>query len=183
VLAALLGYDVRPTSPAEGLSLPVFLVVLTVALPLLAPVYWGEEFGWTGYLRQRLFPGQPLRSAIVTGLIWAVWHYPLAFLGYVTYANIAIGLLTWTVVLVLQEIVLTWLYIRSGSIWTASLAHAGNNMVIFLLVAATVTADGGPLDSSVTDLLVAAPMALLCAGIVLRNGLRADGERRSGSAS
>ncbi|MBP2336524.1 hypothetical protein [Saccharothrix coeruleofusca] len=31
-------------------------MAVLLAVPVLTPVYWGEEFGWTGYLRQRLLP-------------------------------------------------------------------------------------------------------------------------------
>ena len=49
---------------------------------LMTPLLWGEEFGWRGYLQLRLFPGRPVSAAIATGLIWAVWHYPLTLRGY-----------------------------------------------------------------------------------------------------
>lgn len=41
-----------------------------------APVSFGEEFGWRGYLQKRLFPENPVLSAVVTGIIWGYWHFP-----------------------------------------------------------------------------------------------------------
>lgn len=174
-LAALLGYEVSPAAPVLGLPPAAFVLVMLVVVPLLTPVYWGEEFGWTGYLRPRLFAGRPLPAAIVTGLIWGVWHYPLAFLGYVDYANVAVGLLTWTLICVTGQVVLTWLRLHSGSIWTASLWHAEANMVVMLLVSNIVTSGGEPVDPAVVDLLVAVPMAVLCVAIVAGGGLRPAG--------
>jgi CAAX protease family protein len=118
----------------SGLPLWALPVLLAVVVVVTVPAYWGEEFGWTSYLRLRIFPGRPLAATVATGLIWAVWHYPLAFLGYVDYSNVLLGLVSWTFSFLCQEVILSWLRLRSGSIWSTSLAHAGNNMVLWLLV-------------------------------------------------
>ncbi|WIM92743.1 CPBP family intramembrane metalloprotease [Actinoplanes oblitus] len=109
------------------------LLFLLIVQLVLTPVYFGEEFGWTSFLWPRLMPGRPRASLLVTGLIWAVWHYPLAFLGYAEFTDRAISLPLWTVMFVLFEILLCWLYAASGSVWVTSLAHAGNNVVMGLL--------------------------------------------------
>jgi membrane protease YdiL (CAAX protease family) len=144
------------------------LLVLAGVVVVLAPVYWGEEFGWTSYLRLRVCPGRPLAATLVTGLVWAVWHFPLAFLGYVDYSNVVAGLALWTLSFLCQETVLSWLRLRSGTIWTTSLAHAGNNMVLSLLVDLMLTGRGRR-----EDLLVMAvttvPLAV-AAGWVLVSG-------------
>ncbi|MGY0236686.1 CPBP family intramembrane glutamic endopeptidase [Longispora urticae] len=148
------------------------ILVLLALLPLLAPVYWGEEFGWTSYLRLRLFPARPVASVVVTGLIWAVWHYPLAFLGYVHFPNVVLGLTSWTVSFVLQEIILAWLRQRGASVWVPSLAHAGNNMVLFLLSGALLTRDGVELDPTLVNVFASVPMAVLCVWILGTGRLR-----------
>ncbi|MER7205762.1 CPBP family intramembrane glutamic endopeptidase [Streptosporangium sp. NPDC000239] len=147
--------DVLPGLPGWA-----FLLLLVGLIPLLSPLYWGEEFGWTGYLRLRLFPGRPVLASVVTGLIWGAWHYPLAFLGYVEYADVVAGLLIWTVSFQFQEILLGWLRQRSGSIWPSSLAHAGNNMVLFLLVGMLLGKEGARFGGSATDLIVMGPLVL-----------------------
>ncbi|MBL1100309.1 CPBP family intramembrane metalloprotease [Streptomyces sp. 205] len=151
----------------------VAVIALMLVLPLLTPVYWGEEFGWTSYLRPRLFGGRLLPSIVATGLIWACWHFPLAFIGYVDFSNVVLGLAVWTVCFLCQEVVLAWLYLRSGTVWVASLAHAGNNMVLFLLTGQLLTADDGhgPAHGAmVTTLLPTIPVAVLAlwAGYRLR---------------
>ncbi|MFF4878726.1 hypothetical protein [Micromonospora sp. NPDC000668] len=50
-----------------GLPWWAFLAVLMLVVPLLAPLYWGEEFGWTSYLRLRILPGRPLAATLATG--------------------------------------------------------------------------------------------------------------------
>ncbi|MET7707086.1 CPBP family intramembrane glutamic endopeptidase [Micromonospora sp. NPDC005413] len=148
-----------------GLPGWAFVLVLMAVVPLLTPLYWGEEFGWTSYLRLRIFVGRPLLSVVATGLIWAFWHYPLAFFGYIEFTNIALGLLVWTVMFLLQEVILAWLRTRSDSIWPSSLAHAGNNMVLALLTGLLLT-EGGKLDEITVTLLSAAPMATVCVWIL-----------------
>ncbi|WP_436765963.1 CPBP family intramembrane glutamic endopeptidase [Streptomyces sp. URMC 123] len=147
-----------------GLPGWAFLLLLLAVVPLLAPVYWGEEFGWTSYLRPRLHPDRPLLSVVVTGLIWAVWHYPLAFLGYIEFASAPIGLAAWTVSLVLQEILLAWLFLRSRSVWTVSVAHSGNNMVLALLLGVCLSGPDG-LGTLGLTLLPAVPLAVLCCAV------------------
>jgi CAAX protease family protein len=73
-----------PGMPFPGWAgLPVLMGVPILVMPL----FLGEEFGWRGYLQIRLLNHSPLKMAIARGFIWAVWHYPLYFLGYSAYAN------------------------------------------------------------------------------------------------
>ncbi|WP_051178504.1 CPBP family intramembrane glutamic endopeptidase [Nocardia concava] len=152
-----------------GASLAVEVPLLLGLVVVLMPIYWGEEFGWTGYLRPRLFPGNPLKSVLATGLIWAIWHYPLAFVGYINFTNVALGLAIWTVSFLFQETILTWLYQRSRSIWTASLAHAGNNMVLSLLAGQLLAAKLGDM---VLTAIVAVPLGVVAAWRVLTGRLK-----------
>jgi uncharacterized protein len=66
-----------------GVQLPGWAgLLLLMGVPILMmPLFWGEEFGWRGYLQIRLLSHSPLKAAIATGFIWAVWHYPPLFLG------------------------------------------------------------------------------------------------------
>ena len=44
---------------------------------VLAPLFFGEEIGWRGYLQLRWFAHGPLLAAVLTGFVWGVFHYPL----------------------------------------------------------------------------------------------------------
>ncbi|WP_218021483.1 CPBP family intramembrane glutamic endopeptidase [Nocardia acidivorans] len=156
------GSDSSPSLLAE---IPILLVVVVV----LTPLYWGEEFGWTSYLRPRVYPDRPLNSVLVTGLVWAIWHYPLAFLGYINFSNVALGLAIWTFSFLSQETILAWLYIHSRSIWTASLAHAGNNMVLSLLAGQLLATKLGDM---VLIAVIALPLSGVATWIVLTGRLR-----------
>ena len=41
---------------------------------------FGEEFGWRGYLLPRLAPLGGISAAIITGVIWGLWHTPVIVL-------------------------------------------------------------------------------------------------------
>lgn len=156
------------------LGLPLWIYPLVPILTM--PLYFGEEFGWTSYLRQRIFAGRPVAATLTTGLIWAVWHFPLALMGdYIHFGNLAIGLAVWTVSFGFQEILLSWLMARTGTVWPTCLAHAGNNMVLFLITGTLLERFGA--NTTMTMLLPTIPMAVLGIWIVATG--RLDGTRRS----
>jgi membrane protease YdiL (CAAX protease family) len=172
-LAALLGlYDLDLLPLAElipGMPPGLAVLLLLVVPILLMPAFWGEEFGWRSYLQQRVSP-RPVRAAVITGIIWSVWHYPLAFTDYAGYANPLLGIVTWTLIIIPQAIILAWLFLRSGSIWVSCLAHAGNNMIIGTLSSALLV-DAGGLDPSTVALLELVPLTAISAWILLTRQL------------
>lgn len=149
------------------------LAPLALLVPVAAmPVFWGEEFGWRGYLQQRV-GRSPLTAALITGLIWAAWHAPLVFTDYARSDAPGLTLATWAAQIVAQAVILAWLFLRSGSIWVPSLAHAGNNLVIGTF--------SEPLLAGFTpwqvNLLQTAPPLVLCAWIVLTGRLSPEPQR------
>ncbi|GIH21312.1 CPBP family intramembrane glutamic endopeptidase [Rugosimonospora africana] len=158
--------------PVPGVPVWAAPVLLCLLALIATVVYWGEEFGWTGYLLLRVCPGRPRRAALVAGLIAAVWHFPLAFLGYVEYRHLALGLIVWTAWIVCQEIILAWLRAGSGSIWPASLAHAGNNLVLAPLTTALLLEPHGFSPDGIQLLVV-----LVLAAVAVWPFLRAGRER------
>lgn len=87
----------------------------------------GEEIGWRGFALPRLTEkfGLPL-SAVLLGLIWAVWHLPLFFVpGASTYGQ---SFLLYTLQVTALSVTLGWLYWRSGgSLLLTMLMHAAVN--------------------------------------------------------
>lgn len=96
---------------------------------IFTPVLWGEEFGWRGYLQPRLFPGKPIVAAVATGVIWAVWHFPLIFRGYDYGDQAVLGSVVFVGFCILVSFVFAWLVERTGSIWSSSLAHSATNVI------------------------------------------------------
>ena len=107
----------------------LILIVLLITAVFVAPISFGEEFGWRSYLQLRLFPQQPVLSAVVTGLFWSFWHFPVLLRGYAFPDNPDSGVVVFTVGAVLLSIIFGWLRLKTGSIWSTSLAHAATNAV------------------------------------------------------
>ncbi len=109
---------------------PLLIPALLGTAILATPFLWGEEFGWRGYLQPRLFPGKPVLAAIVTGVIWAAWHFPIILRGYDYGRDEAVlGCGALTVSAILLSFIFAWLVERTGSIWASSLAHAATNAI------------------------------------------------------
>jgi membrane protease YdiL (CAAX protease family) len=173
-LAAALGLCRPEFSPLRQLisGMPAGLaVLLLLVIPVvLAPAFWGEEFGWRSYLQQRV-SRRPAQAAVITGAIWSAWHYPLVFTDYAGYSSPLLGIVTWTLTIIAQAIILAWLFRRSGSVWVPCLAHAGNNVIIGTLSGALLV-DAGGLDPSTVDLLELVPLAAIGAWLLLTGQMK-----------
>ncbi len=167
-----------PPSLPSGLMavLPFqFMITALVATPIL----WGEEFGWRGYLQVRLMGHRPLLAAVVTGLIWALWHLPINLRGYNFPDQPMLGTLVFTVSAIMLSIIFGWLLVRTGSIWAASLGHSatnaiGGNLTLLLFW-------GGPnwIFVSYVGILGWVLLGVVCAWIVLTGQLRNGELKRS----
>jgi membrane protease YdiL (CAAX protease family) len=133
--------SLNPIAEKIGLGgLPLFLVIpFYVIMRGLAgtvgnmPSSFGEEFGWRGFLTPRLLKitSFPLAS-IFTGLLWGIWHFPLIIKNYdhasaLPLWNMLINFLAFTIGV---SFILTWLLIRSKSLWTAVVLHSAHNVFI-----------------------------------------------------
>lgn len=162
-----------PVGGALAGSLPygaliVAAVQVSIGALLATPFLWGEEFGWRSYLQIRIFRTRPLLAAIVTGLIWGVWHFPLLIRVPELPLHPMLTLVIFPVATVLYSIIFGWLRNRSGSIWTASLAHSAiNNMRGPLLLALFAPR----LDMLPIVLLSLVPLAFVALLIVAFGGL------------
>ncbi|EPR37079.1 Abortive infection protein [Desulfovibrio sp. X2] len=136
-------------------------------------VFFGEEFGWRGWLQQRIAPGRPLRAAVVTGLVWSLWHLPLNLRGYNFPGHPVSGQIAFTASLVCLSIIFGWLRECSGSIWCASLAHAATNSIGGSLVALALAggADAGGVAVAYFGWLGLVPLGGLALWIVMSGRL------------
>jgi membrane protease YdiL (CAAX protease family) len=148
------------------------LLQMIIIAIVSTPIVWGEEFGWRGYLQVRLFAEKPLWSAVITGLIWGVWHYPMILMGYLFSGN-PLGLLLYPINMIFTSIIYGWLRLRSGSVWSASLAHAtGNTIINPLLVSLLPNAEWTLIWAGYR----LAVLVALCAWIVLTRQLKQQSE-------
>ena len=92
----------------------------------------GEEIGWRGFLvPQFAKTSSYTATALITGAIWSLWHYPLLiFSDYNSGTPTWYALTCFTVMVVSISFVFTWLRLKSGSLWTGVLLHASHNLFI-----------------------------------------------------
>jgi membrane protease YdiL (CAAX protease family) len=105
----------------------------------------GEELGWRGFLVPTLARRMSFgRLAVLSGVIWAVWHFPLIiFADYNSGTATWYSLLCFTLMVVALAVALAWLRLRSGSVWPAALLHASHNLYVQGFFD-RVTVDTGP---------------------------------------
>ena len=114
-------------------ALPVlFLFLATVGMLGSCLSALGEELGWRGFLVPQLakvtsFP----RVALISGAIWALWHYPLIlFAGYHGAGPLWYSIACFTVMVLGISFLFAWMRLKSGSVWTGMLLHASHNLFV-----------------------------------------------------
>jgi membrane protease YdiL (CAAX protease family) len=136
------------------------MLVITLNSMIAGPVFLllqsaGEEFGWRAYLLPKLverFTGaEPARgaakdavparvyavaarkAALLVGVIWGVWHWPAIFLEMkaVPGTSIIVPLLD-LASKCSASVLLTWVTLRSDSVWPAAIGHGMLNATISL---------------------------------------------------
>ncbi|MBP3867378.1 MAG: CPBP family intramembrane metalloprotease, partial [Eggerthellaceae bacterium] len=118
---------------------PVMLVIALVSSLTIAPFInmvpaFGEELGWRGMLYPTLAEFMsPRGAAVVSGVIWGLWHAPAIAMGHnygMGYAGFPVtGILTMTLLCTAMSCWLSLLRQRSGSVWPCALAHGAFNAV------------------------------------------------------
>lgn len=125
--------DVGSIDKMAFLSIPTVLWAGFYAGPL------GEELGWRGFLLpefQKRFSS--LKSAILIGIIWFVWHIPLFWAPFGTLVSgetiSILPVVAYFIMIICLSIIITWLVINSkGSVLIAILFHLSINAGIVLL--------------------------------------------------
>jgi membrane protease YdiL (CAAX protease family) len=131
--------------------LSLTLVRMVVGLTMNGVLSIGEEFGWRAYLLQRLmdhFRGAndagiraggidvpaARKAALLVGVIWGVWHWPLFFIGMKYDPGVPILFpLVYLVSTCSLSVLLSWATLRSGSVWPAAVGHGTINATASLM--------------------------------------------------
>ena len=132
---------------------PWFFYVLLFVFQLLTSGL-GEEVGWRGYLLPKLFEKFKSNKAIwVSGLIWAIWHYPFVIFLFSSNMSdlplaekvpaILVSLAGFTMTIIGQGFIYAWLLKQTQSIFIAILYHAIGNTLATIFGVETLAA--GPL--------------------------------------
>jgi membrane protease YdiL (CAAX protease family) len=120
------------TSALEGNLMNALLKTLTGGVLGAALLAVGEEIGWRGLLVPQMAKINPFaRTAVISGVIWGIWHLPLLFWGgYSSGAPTWYAALCFMVAITGLSFAFTWLRLASGSIWPTVLMHAVHNTII-----------------------------------------------------
>ncbi len=123
----LSGIALGETTPArlvDALTGAALVVPFVVVIPAIL-----EEFGWRGFGAQTAADDghSPAWAALVVGVIFVILHVPLYLPG-----QLYDGLPFWPLPLVLLagSVLLTWIYLRTGSALLAGLMHACLNATV-----------------------------------------------------
>jgi membrane protease YdiL (CAAX protease family) len=131
VFAAALYVRFPRGSPAASLA-EFLLLQATVGVLFACFTGLGEEIGWRGFLVPELSRRASLpRTALISGGIWAVWHYPLlVFADYNGGTRTWFSLLCFTVLVLGISFLFAWIRLASGSVWPAAILHGSHNLWI-----------------------------------------------------
>ena len=125
----------------EKRMLAIFPLAAIISGTLVSFAAFGEEAGWRGYMMPKLLKlfgaddNKNLRgkilAVIVGGIIWGLWHAPLTCTGHnfgTDYPGFPfVGIAKMCLLCILLGIILTYITVKSGSVWPAAIMHAVNN--------------------------------------------------------
>lgn len=117
----------------SGRELPANIaIIISLALTIPGSILTalGEEVGWRGFMypiMQRLWGFK--NAIVVSGIIWALWHLPIIIAGlyYPPEANLLFVIPLFFVEIFAITVIITWLRMKSKSVWPAILFHAAHN--------------------------------------------------------
>jgi membrane protease YdiL (CAAX protease family) len=125
--------ETLPTGFTPQMMLWIFtlggLTVFNIMPGLLSG--FGEEFGHRGFMFPALYLIKPWVGFIVGGLLWFAWHIPISFMVPQT-----VDIPVWTTIInylilavgsICTFAYLAYVYVKSGSIFVASIAHIAMN--------------------------------------------------------
>jgi len=115
-------------------GIPIYIYLINYSI---APIFpnsifaFGEEYGWRGYLQDLLLEKfSILKTLLITGVIWGLWHAPLIAMGYNYHQYPLPGVFLFTLWTIFVGIFFGWLKIKSKSVLTATLGHGAINAYV-----------------------------------------------------
>lgn len=151
---------------AGGVILIYVLLTGTFGMIRASANALGEEIGWRGFLVPELSKKfNYSRTSLITGLIWAAWHYDVLIFGdYNNGTPLWFGLSCFTLMVVSSSFIYTWFRLKSGSLFPCVILHASHNLYIQrILTPLTKPTDLTPWFIDEFGLLV--PMVTTCFAI------------------
>jgi len=97
----------------------------------------GEELGWRGFLAMHLMRRHSfIFTVLISGLVWALWHAPIIFLTKYNAGPVALEtqFFNFTLMCIGMSSILTYLRLKTDSVWPAVILHAAHNIYILTIM-------------------------------------------------
>jgi uncharacterized protein len=123
----------------------------------------GEEIGWRGFLVPELSRTFSFTmTALISGVIWSLWHYPeLIFADYKGATPTWYSLTCFTVMVIAISFVFAWMRLKSGSLWTGAILHGSHNLYVQALFT-PFTKDTGKTAWYIDEFGAVLPLVAIC---------------------
>ncbi|MBC9032270.1 CPBP family intramembrane metalloprotease [Sphingomonas sp. JC676] len=159
-LADTLGW--KDTAPALVI-LGYFALMATSGFVIALTGGLGEELGWRGLLAPRMMGALGFTgTALVVGVIWTAWHLPLLLFGsYNQGTPWWVSVPCFAVLVLSISVILTWLRMRSNSVWPCAIFHASHNIFVQAVFTPLTGARGAATPYAIGEFGVAVPAALV----------------------
>ncbi len=126
--ATELGMD--PSNQPLVIVVMVFLLLTVGVIKNLGSTL-GEEIGWRGFLIYELRKVMSFKAlALVSGIIWAIWHFPLINLMYGSGEYLLVHMGAFTIMILGISVILAYFTFKSNSLWPAAVYHSIHNIYI-----------------------------------------------------
>jgi uncharacterized protein len=163
-------------------ALAGFLVQGLVLGPTLGAIGGlGEELAWRGLLHRHLISSGFWRCAVVTGVLWALWHVPLTLQGYGYPHHPVLGTAVAVTYTVLFAPLMTFVRLRAGSVVAPAILHGTADTTVLLTLA--LIRGGGELTTGWGSLSCIAVLVVVNALIARSIGQSATSTDRAPAVS
>lgn len=150
-------------APSEySVNVALLLFQIGFVLVMLIP-YFGEEWGWRGYMMPKLMKlmGKPA-AILVGGILWGLWHAPLTISGHnfgTEYKGFPwLGIVLMCLYCIATNAVLTLLTEKTKSIYPACICHGMNNNICgemwFMIFAGSAVVERMPELDTIRSFLI-----------------------------
>jgi uncharacterized protein len=157
------GFDKLP----KGITIVLYFIFMGIfGMPGSVATAMGEEIGWRGFLVPELYNRLGYtKTALLSGIIWSLWHYPiLLFADYNSGTPAWYGLTCFTTLVISISFVFTWFRTKSNSLWTGVLLHASHNLFIQSIFS-PLTKDTGNTKYFMDEFGAVLPVVCICFAI------------------
>lgn len=133
-----ISYLINPTSIQTSLTAvhPLYFFINLIALPInfffVFSAFFGEEYGWRGFLQPLLQKQFGMRRGIlVLGIVWGLWHLPINLFFYSPETSLQ-SIVNQIFVCICYSVFFGFAYLKTKSIWVPVILHYFNNNSIVL---------------------------------------------------